>query len=137
MQVWTEQMHRKTMSMHLITIFTLIFLPGTFVAVSSLRSWAEQEFQCLNSSLIALQTVFGSGILTFGEDGGGGFGPELGDWKVRVSGLKLFFIICIPLLTVTLSAWLLSYCIRLRRSRTGPFPGRAVQILAKDEKSMV
>jgi hypothetical protein len=36
MQVWTEQMHQKTLSMHLITIFTLIFLPGTFVAVRSL-----------------------------------------------------------------------------------------------------
>lgn len=34
MQVWTEQMHEKTMSMHVITVFTLIFLPGTFVAVS-------------------------------------------------------------------------------------------------------
>lgn len=34
MQEWTEQMHQKTMSMHIITIFTLIFLPGTFVAVS-------------------------------------------------------------------------------------------------------
>lgn len=33
MQVWTEQMHEKTMSMHVITVFTLIFLPGTFVAV--------------------------------------------------------------------------------------------------------
>jgi Mg2+ and Co2+ transporter CorA len=33
MQKLTVQMHEKTMSMHLITIFTLIFLPGTFVAV--------------------------------------------------------------------------------------------------------
>lgn len=34
MQQWTEQMHAKTMSMHVITVFTLVFLPGTFVAVS-------------------------------------------------------------------------------------------------------
>lgn len=34
MQVWTEQMHEKMMSMHVITVFTLIFLLGTFVAVS-------------------------------------------------------------------------------------------------------
>ncbi|KAF4460656.1 kinase domain-containing [Fusarium albosuccineum] len=53
MQVWTEEMHEKTMSMHVITIFTLIFLPGTFVA-----------------------TIFSSGILTFGEDGSGGFGSS-------------------------------------------------------------
>jgi hypothetical protein len=34
MQDMTEHMHHKTVSMHVITIFTLIFLPGTFVAVS-------------------------------------------------------------------------------------------------------
>ncbi|KAF4981576.1 hypothetical protein FZEAL_2642 [Fusarium zealandicum] len=70
MQVWTEQMHEKTMSMHVITVFTLIFLPGTFVA-----------------------TIFSSGILTFGEEGSGGFGSSIGDWKVRVAGLKLSLIV--------------------------------------------
>lgn len=34
MQDMTKHMHNKTVSMHVITIFTLIFLPGTFVAVS-------------------------------------------------------------------------------------------------------
>ncbi|KAF7544091.1 hypothetical protein G7Z17_g10225 [Cylindrodendrum hubeiense] len=58
MQIWTEQMHEKTMSMHVITVFTLIFLPGTFVA-----------------------TIFSSGILTFGADGSAGFGSDMGDWK--------------------------------------------------------
>ncbi|KAM0424408.1 hypothetical protein ACHAPT_010329 [Fusarium lateritium] len=32
MQGWTQEMHEKTRSMHVITVFTLIFLPGTFVA---------------------------------------------------------------------------------------------------------
>ncbi|KAF5012024.1 hypothetical protein FDECE_1883 [Fusarium decemcellulare] len=58
MQIWTKEMHKKTMSMHVITIFTLIFLPGTFVA-----------------------TIFSSGILTFGDDGSGGFGSAMGAWK--------------------------------------------------------
>ncbi|KAJ4327749.1 hypothetical protein N0V84_001858 [Fusarium piperis] len=34
MEVWTQEMHEKTRSMHVITVFTLIFLPGTFVAGS-------------------------------------------------------------------------------------------------------
>lgn len=94
MQIWTEQMHEKTMSMHVITVFTLIFLPGTFVA-----------------------TIFGSGILTFGDDGSSGSGPNMGDWKVRLAGLKLFLAICFPLMTLTLCAWLMAYCFaRLRRS---------------------
>jgi len=41
MMKWTHKMHeiaiktkQETLSMHVITIFTLIFLPGTFIAVS-------------------------------------------------------------------------------------------------------
>ncbi len=41
MMQWTLKMHdiavktkQETLSMHVITIFTLIFLPGTFIAVS-------------------------------------------------------------------------------------------------------
>lgn len=105
MQVWTEQMHQKTMSMHLITIFTLIFLPGTFVA-----------------------TLFSSGIITFGNEGESGFGPNLGDWKLRSAGLKLFLAICIPLLTMTLGFWFLAYGTKskarqyLNRQRSGILP---------------
>lgn len=86
MQECTEQMHLKTISMHLITVFTLIFLPGTFVA-----------------------TIFSSGIITFGDDGSSGFGPNIGDWKVREAGIKLFFIICLPMLSCTLGLWCLAY----------------------------
>jgi hypothetical protein len=43
MELMTKRMHQKTMSMHVVTIVTLIFLPGTFVAVSqitpSLAPW--------------------------------------------------------------------------------------------------
>ncbi|KAL2213297.1 hypothetical protein CC79DRAFT_1391255 [Sarocladium strictum] len=93
MQVWTQQMHQKTISMHLITIFTLIFLPGTFVA-----------------------TMFSSGIIIFGPEGGSGFGPDMGDWKIRLAGIKLFFAICIPLLAITLGVWIITYVSTRMRS---------------------
>ncbi|RSM05248.1 hypothetical protein CDV31_009646 [Fusarium ambrosium] len=67
MKGWTQEMHEKTMSMHVITVFTLVFLPGTFVA-----------------------TIFSSGIITFGEDGDAGFGSGMGAWKLRPAALKLF-----------------------------------------------
>jgi hypothetical protein len=42
MMQWTLKMHdiaiktkQETLSMHVITVFTLIFLPGTFIAVST------------------------------------------------------------------------------------------------------
>ncbi|KAM5348639.1 hypothetical protein ACJ41O_008463 [Fusarium nematophilum] len=113
MQDWTADMHEKTMSMHVITVFTLIFLPGTFVA-----------------------TIFSSGILTFGQEGEGGFGSGMGDWKVRLAGLKLYAAICFPLLALTLLAWLLAYCsARLRsesqrRSRQG---GREIVLKEKGD----
>lgn len=54
--------------------------------------------------------MFSSGIVTFGQEGEGGFGPFMGDWKVRPAGIKLFFAICIPLLFMTLCAWTVAYC---------------------------
>ncbi|KAK0387675.1 hypothetical protein NLU13_3920 [Sarocladium strictum] len=98
MQKCTEEMQLKTISMHVITIFTLIFLPGTFVA-----------------------TMFSSGIITFGNEGSSGFGPNLGDWEVRVAGLKLFFLICVPLLALTLSIWALSYTWQRRKATIREF----------------
>ncbi|KAI8663048.1 hypothetical protein NCS56_01110100 [Fusarium sp. Ph1] len=92
MKGWTQEMHEKTMSMHVITVFTLIFLPGTFVA-----------------------TIFSSGIITFGDDGDGGFGSAMGAWKVRPAALKLFAAVCFSLLTVTLLAWCCAYCSARRR----------------------
>lgn len=114
MECMTEHMHHKTVSMHVITIFTLIFLPGTFVAVSTRR---EGQIMTGNTQADDEQTVFSSGILTFGNEGEVGFGSNLGDWKIRVAGLKLFFSICLPLLFITIGAWFLVYW--LSRRKTG------------------
>lgn len=46
----------------------------------------------------------------------------MGDWKVRVAGLKLFFVICIPLLAFTLSAWFLVYWLARRERRLSALP---------------
>lgn len=43
----------------------------------------------------------------------------MGDWKVRGAGLKLFVAICFPLMTLTLFAWFIAYCIaRCKRKST-------------------
>lgn len=51
MKGWTQEMHEKTMSMHVITVFTLIFLPGTFVAVSLPFRWATANTDNLLDNL--------------------------------------------------------------------------------------
>lgn len=84
------------------------------------------------------QTVFSSGIVTFGEDGTDGFGPHLGDWKVRLAGLKLFFAICLPLMTLTLCAWLAAYGIsRSQRGRMTPTATAPEKLLSQRNDGIV
>ncbi|RYP32958.1 hypothetical protein DL767_004974 [Monosporascus sp. MG133] len=95
MEHWTVQMHKiavkteqETISMHVITIFTLIFLPGTFLA-----------------------TFFSSGVLNWNDEG-----LLDSDWVLRSEALKLFLFICVPLMIVILAGWSLMYIV-VRRKR--------------------
>ncbi|KAF7540664.1 hypothetical protein G7054_g1148 [Neopestalotiopsis clavispora] len=100
MEDWTKQMHsmavkteHETVSMHVITIFTLIFLPGTFVA-----------------------TFFSSGAIQWDEDG------TLGtDYIARPGGMKLFFMTIVPLTVVIMIIWGLIYWVarRHRKAKNG------------------
>jgi len=97
MQEWTERMHdiaaeteHETVSMHGITVLTMIFLPGTFVS-----------------------TLFSSGIWDFDNSKGN----EIGDWETRVPALKLFFAICIPLMAVVLFTWWVTYQLARRQHK--------------------
>ncbi|GAB1319452.1 hypothetical protein MFIFM68171_09662 [Madurella fahalii] len=96
MMEWTEKMHtiaiktkQETLSMHVITIFTLIFLPGTFIA-----------------------TFFSSGVLHWDEDG------KLGsDWVVRGEGIRLFLSICLPMMAIIIAGWAVMYGVARRWAR--------------------
>ncbi|KAK3290430.1 uncharacterized protein B0H64DRAFT_427698 [Chaetomium fimeti] len=96
MMKWTHKMHeiavktkQETLSMHVITIFTLIFLPGTFIA-----------------------TFFSSGVLHWDEDG------TLGsEWVVRDAGIRLFLSICLPLTVITITIWAVMYAFARRWAR--------------------
>ncbi|KAK3331440.1 hypothetical protein B0H66DRAFT_467908, partial [Apodospora peruviana] len=88
----TEQ---ETNSMHFITIFTLVFLPATFVS-----------------------TLFSSGIWNFDHSES----DRMGDWETRVPALKLFFAICVPLMAVALSSWWVSYRLSKRQYRLSLTP---------------
>lgn len=101
----TEQ---ETVSMHVITIFTLLFLPGTFIAVR----FGLPLLQYITTAALTLwQTFFSSGVFEWDEDG------KLGkDWKMRGGGMKLFMAISIPLMLIVLSVWFFVYWL-VRRSR--------------------
>lgn len=110
MEALTERMHeiatkteQETISMHVITVFTLIFLPGTFVCVR-IRHYCPPTTTV--SLTYPLKTLFSAEIMDF--DGGNGT-TKIGDWKVRWPALKLFLAVCIPLMAITLSAWCITY----------------------------
>jgi len=83
MEEITVQTKQETVSIHVITILTLIFLPATFVA-----------------------TFFGSGVIDFekGETQG-----RWGFWEVRWGALMLFGAVFGPLTGAVLAAWAFTY----------------------------
>lgn len=124
MEQWTLEMHKiavkteqETVSMHVITIFTLIFLPGTFLAVRYLfrryyhrvqNFLQKQPDQDLLTSL-RHQTFFSSGILDWDGDNV--------SWDVRGGAMRLFFYICVPMMLLIIAGWYLLYVLAQRKSR--------------------
>ena len=111
MGIIAVQTKHETVSMHVITGLTLVFLPGTFVAVRH----DVPSFHILVSSLLTKrQTFFSSDIVDFQKGKGT---DNIGDWGVSIPALKLFLAMCIPLMAITLSIWLLFY-IRTKRQNS-------------------
>jgi hypothetical protein len=102
----TEQ---ETISMHIITFVTLMFLPGTFVAVR--LGWpylwrAGTE----NLDLTRAQTFFQSGLI--GWDDKAGYSMNF-----NRKGFDLFALICFPLMAVTMFCWWLTWSCLRRKAR--------------------
>lgn len=121
---WTHKMHeiavktkQETLSMHVITIFTLIFLPGTFIAVSIsallfLVVCSPPKPNQRTPTNTPHQTFFSSGVLHWDDDG------TLGsDWVVRGAGVRLFLSICLPLTVITIAIWAIMYAFARRWAR--------------------
>jgi hypothetical protein len=97
-----ERTKQDTISMHAITILTLFFLPGTFVAVSFGTPYIQR---LLLGALTLGQAFFSANILDFSETPTGG----AGDWTTRRAALQLFLEICIPLMAIVMGAWCVAY----------------------------
>jgi hypothetical protein len=120
MEQWTVKMHniaarteQETVAMGIITFFTLVFLPGTFVAVSifTVLSYATSStsLSCIPTLLTECchhQTFFSSGIVSFDHSAEG---SEMGDWEFRWPALQLFLVMSLPLMGLTMVTW---YCFR-------------------------
>lgn len=104
MEAVTDSMHeiamqtaRDSSSMHVITFFTLIFLPGTFLGVRLMTSYLKSSTDSLTSN----QTFFSTPILSTPDTDN----PQ--SWSINNSLLSLFFKICIPMMFITVIVWYL------------------------------
>ncbi|KAK0673582.1 hypothetical protein QBC41DRAFT_311100 [Cercophora samala] len=103
MHTIAEKTEKETASMHIITLVTLVFLPGTFVAVRiglpALLAWISATILTFN------QTFFGSGLFQWDQENPLTSTPI---WKGDF--FVLFAKICSPLMVATILFWLLAYC---------------------------
>ena len=99
---------QETVSMRIITLVTLFFLPGTFISVGFylLLLAKESSFwrSLCNQRLTEWQTIMSTDIVHF-QDSNGGPGPEVFQWPA----LRLYIIISLPLMVVTFAAWGIIY----------------------------
>ncbi len=94
--------------MHIITFVTLIFLPGTFIAVRLLQLLFASHRRPLTSSL---QTFFQSGVFQWNQVDGGG------TWFFKIDAFGLFAAVSLVIMAVTFLVWFCLFrCLR-RRSR--------------------
>lgn len=95
-----EKTERETASMHIITLVTLVFLPGTFVAVRTQTGRAL----LLTPILTAMQTLFGSGLYQWDDDR-----PEMAFPMWKQEYFNLFAKICFPMMFGVILIWFLCY----------------------------
>ncbi|KAK3316574.1 hypothetical protein B0H66DRAFT_298763 [Apodospora peruviana] len=121
MMKWTAKMHniavktkQETLSMHVITVFTLIFLPGTFIAVRIFLHHHHRHYDTssLTVSSLESQTFFSSGVLNWNDEG-----LLDSDWVVRGSAVRLFMSICLPMMAIIIAGWAAMYMVARQRAR--------------------
>jgi hypothetical protein len=101
MEVMTKDMHilaqktkQETVSMRIITLVTLFFLPGTFISVSL---YLSSVVVLTNPSC---KTIMSTDIVQFQTDSNGK------SQKVfQLGALQLFLTICLPMMVTTFAAW--------------------------------
>lgn len=104
---------KDTTSMHIITLVTLLFLPGTFLGVRSIVYFSKLQSGILTDN----QTFFSTPI--FGGGDGGSDGQESRGWFLNEQLLWLFMKICFPMMLVTIGGWFAYMKYKSRgRSRT-------------------
>lgn len=102
-----EKTEKQTTSMHIVTLVTLVFLPGTFVAVR----FGLPTFRKTTKFLTDTQTFFSSG--SFQWDQNNADTTKLPYWKPEF--FALFAKVCFPMTGIIFLVWLALYYGAYRR----------------------
>lgn len=116
MEKIAEKTEKDTGSMHVITIVTLLFLPGTFFAVRHLLAPCFQRFvRNYRLTPLSMQSLLQSGVFELKQ-------VDLGEssWKLNGGVFNLFIVITVTAMIVTFLVWLVVYKCGRRRSRRMP-----------------
>jgi len=100
MEKIAQRTAHETASMHIITLVTLIFLPGTFVAVRLVMPHMGHA----RHTLTDLQTFFNGG--NFNWDSGDDGGPP---WQFNLQVFGLFMKVSVPMMAIVTFVWLGAY----------------------------
>jgi len=110
MTALTQKTKQETVSMRIITLVTLFFLPGTFISVClfSLTYFVRFHFLSPSPSVLAnteQQTIMSTDIVQYSKI------PNSNDYEEEYSSaaLKRYVMITLPLMALTFLAWWILY----------------------------
>ena len=125
METMTKEMHEiaqktkiETVSMKIITVVTLLFLPGTFISVSLSILYLKSH--------LTKQTLMSTPMVSF-PTAKPGFSLK----NIRIGALELFLALALPLLVGTFVGWRI---VHNREQRKGKNSQSAPLDLEKGEK---
>jgi len=127
MGVIAAKTERETASMHVITLVTLIFLPGTFVAVRFFRRDALAAMLFLTPR-DPTQTVFGSGLFQWDQNH-----PEMPFPMWKQEYFNLFAKICFPMMFGIILFWCVYYAWITWRDQRDRVKDDEEMLVAKDD----
>lgn len=102
---------RDSASMSVITLVTLVLLPGTFLGVRLVTSTMRSSTDSLTSN----QTFFSTPIIGTPEEN-----PQ--SWEINRGAFMLFIEICVPMTLLVMLIWT-AYMTYNRRRRMGTWRG--------------
>lgn len=106
MQVVTRKMKTETISMRIITLVTLFFLPGTFISVSL-------NFESLPDTILTDdQTLMSTPIVTFEADN-----KSFSSNNIGQGALQFYVAVSLPLMCLTFFAWYIVHWWESRRAK--------------------